>query len=51
MSLTLNQTLAQLGYTTQVGKGLYKKDILLNGEVVYTGDASEVWDWLTSNSP
>lgn len=44
--LSLNETLASLGYTTEQGHGLYAKKILRDGEVVFSGSAGEVWDWL-----
>jgi hypothetical protein len=45
MNKTLNETLAQLGYTTQ--SGMYrKKYIIKNSVVVFYGNAHEVWTWL-----
>ena len=47
--MTLNQTLAALGFTTRQAKDSKKagsKDILRDGEVVFTGTAGDVWAWL-----
>lgn len=44
--LTLNETLAKLGFTTRPGEHQYEKDILKDGKVVFTGSAGDVWDWL-----
>jgi len=46
---TLNDTLADLGYTTRPGQRVDTKDILNDLEdVVFTGRAGEVWEWLWS---
>jgi len=50
---TLNQTLADLGYTTKdaykvAGQGSRGKTIFKDGAVIMTGTASEVWAWLHS---
>lgn len=46
MADSLNGTLRKRGYTTRPSKGMYKKQILRRGKVLFTGDAAEVWDWL-----
>ena len=43
--MTLNQTLKVLGYTT-APHCMYAKHILNDGEIVFSGDAQAVWDWL-----
>lgn len=48
---TLKQALAEAGLTVRdasTGSKLHTKEILRDGEVVFTGRASEVWDWLKS---
>jgi hypothetical protein len=45
MELTLNQTLASLGYETRPSVH-YSKMIMKDGEVVFCGDSTEVWEWL-----
>lgn len=43
--LSLNERLALLGFATSpAGRG--KKNVLHNGEILFTGRAGEVWDWL-----
>ena len=43
---TLNEALAQRGYTTQPA-GFGRKDIIdSHGLVRFTGTAGDVWDWL-----
>jgi hypothetical protein len=44
--LTLNQTLAELGFTVASSRRLYSKDISLDGEVIATLDAHECWGWI-----
>lgn len=45
--LSLNAVLAEQGLTTRPASGTYRKDILgPGGEVLFTGDAQAVWDWL-----
>lgn len=50
---TLTEVLAKLGYThTRTTKYLsnYKHDVInSSGEVVFTGDANEVWQWINAN--
>ena len=43
--MTLNQTLASLGYTTQPAHH-HQKHILKNGIAVFTGDSVAVWAWI-----
>lgn len=46
---TLNQTLDDLGYTTEKAKEYEKKQhVMKDGEILFTGDAGEVWYWLRS---
>ena len=45
--MTLNQTLAAKGLTTSPA-GNYKKHIIQGGEIIFTGNAGEVWEWLES---
>ena len=42
----LNEVLRRLGYSTQKAKGMYKKSLIKDGEIKFTGDAGEVWEWL-----
>jgi hypothetical protein len=43
---SLNAVLESLGYCTQPA-GMYKKHILTSeGDRAFTGDASQVWQWL-----
>ena len=44
--LTLNEVLSTLGLTTRNGGRDQGKEILDNDEVVFTGQAGEVWIWL-----
>ena len=46
MEETLNERLTAAGYTTASAPGLYQKHILKDGEIIFTGDASEVASWL-----
>lgn len=46
---TLAENLKDLGYKTSQGPGLYQKNILKDGEIVFTGRAGEVWRWLRGN--
>jgi len=41
----LNTVLRKLGYTTNK-VGHYRKNILKDGKVVFTGTANDVWHWL-----
>lgn len=43
---TLNETLKDLGYKTEEGDGLYAKNIIKDGEVVFSGRAGEIWRFL-----
>ncbi len=46
MEPTLNQRLAALGLTTRPANRFFSagcKDILRDGQIVFTGDAGEVW--------
>jgi hypothetical protein len=45
MDKTLNQQLAELGYTTSPA-GFQQKNILKDGVIVFTGRAGDVWKWL-----
>ncbi len=49
--MTLNETLASLGFTTQPAGNLWSmgaKHILRRGKIVFTGDSVEVWAWINS---
>jgi hypothetical protein len=48
--LTLNETLKLNGYTTS-GTGLYEKNIIRDGKIVFTGDSVAVWKWLADGCP
>lgn len=43
---TLNQVLAELGYTTEPGDFQGKKKIIKDRDCVLQGAAWQVWDWL-----
>lgn len=43
---TLNETLADLGYTTRKAPAMYAKHVLRDGEIVFTGDAAACWEWV-----
>ena len=43
---TLIEVLDRLGYATRPARWQGKKDILRDGEAVFTGAAHEVWAWL-----
>lgn len=46
MDKSLNETLAELGYTTRPAM-LSRKDILKDGQVILpAASAHEVWEWL-----
>lgn len=48
-NLSLNDVLAKLGYTTKKATAawsMYSKEIRKNDTVVFTGDSTEVWEWL-----
>lgn len=45
--MTLNETLASLGFTTAPA-GSYRKHIIADGVIVFTGTANDVWQWIGS---
>jgi len=42
---SLNENLTALGYTT-IPAGDYRKSILKNGQIKFTGRAKDVWKWI-----
>lgn len=49
--MSLNETLASLGFTTKPA-GNYKKHIVdATQTIVFTGDAQAVWEWLAAVQP
>lgn len=50
--MSLNDVLAAHGYTTRPAPGNYRKHILdADGEVVFTGTAHDVWEWIGRPTP
>ena len=50
-ALTLNQTIAALGYTKKragASWNLYDMHIMKDGKIVFTGDSVATWAWLRS---
>ena len=45
-TMTLNEILTKLGYTTRTAPGQYNKHIMKCETIAFTGDSTEVWAWL-----
>ncbi len=43
---SLNEVLESLGLTTKPARGMYQKHIVRAGEIVFTGNAHAVWEWI-----
>lgn len=43
---TLHDVLRDLGYDTKDAPQVYQRHVTKGGEIVFTGTAAMVWDWL-----